>query len=205
MKFTGAKSRLAGILSGQERRELTLLLLSGVLGAIRLAGLIGVTRVVSSDRDALGLAVRAGATAVEEPGDEGVNAAVLRGVAHSGSPDAVLVLPSDLPLVRGSEITRLLSMRSKGLDAVIVPSASFDGTNALLFPARRSLPLSYDRDSFWNHLAACARKGLSLGVSSEPGLMFDVDSPEDFRRLARARSDRPAAAFARRAERRADC
>ncbi len=130
-----------------------------------------------------------------------MNSAVRRGIVQLGSPEAVLVLPSDLPLVSGSEIKRLLSLKSEGLDAAIVPSASFDGTNAFAFPTRRGLPLSYDRDSFWNHVAACARKGLSLGVSSEPGIMFDIDSPEDLRKLAGSSSDGPAAAFARRVTR----
>jgi 2-phospho-L-lactate guanylyltransferase (CobY/MobA/RfbA family) len=82
---------------------------------------------------------------------------------------------------------------------VIAPSASFNGTNALVFSPKAGLALSYDRDSFWNHIRASGRKGLSVGVSSEPGLTFDLDSPHDLRLLARSKARNPAVEFARRA------
>jgi len=199
VKSKGAKSRLAPLLSPTERRELASLLLSGVLGALGEAGLLRLTFVISSDRNILDLSAHMGAGTIREPGDDGVNSAVIRGVEAAGTPEAVLVLPSDLPLIRASDVKHLLSLRRAGLDVVIVPSLSYDGTNALLYGTTTRLKLSYDDDSFWNHLASGARKGLSVAISSEHGLMFDIDSEEDFKALARTGVKRPAVAFARRA------
>lgn len=196
VKSSRVKSRLAGILSEYQRREFANLLLTDVLGALKEAGLLSVTHVISSDRAILRLAERLGAKGIPELQDSGVNSAVARGISEANR-ENVLVLPSDLPLLRRYEIQRVIELKSAGVDLVMAPSSAFDGTNALLFSPRNRFPLSYDNNSFWNHLAASARKSLSTAVCCQRGLMFDVDSPEDFHSLARSRSDRPSAVFAR--------
>ena len=188
---------MSPVLSSRERQMLESLLLSGVLRALRGAGLLATTRVVSSDPEILRLAARIGAGTVREARDEGVNAAVRAGVRALDNPRKVLVLPSDLPLLRASQLRHVLRL-SDATEVVIAPSASLNGTNALVFPPGVGLPLSYDNDSFWNHLRASGRKGLSVGVVTKTGLTFDLDSPEDMRKLARARMNTPAVAFARR-------
>jgi len=200
VKSTGAKSRLSSVLSRVERRQLESLLLSGVLKALREAGLLAATHVVSSDPEILRLAIGSGAGVVRESRDQGVNSAVEAGVGALGRPLKVLVLPSDLPLLRASQLRHVISL-SESLQVVIAPSSSFNGTNALLFPPRMGLTLSYDNDSFWNHVRASGRKGLSVGVVTKPGLTFDLDSPEDLRSLSRTGANVPAVAFARRAGR----
>jgi len=200
VKSSGAKSRLSSVLSSAERRELEALLLSGVLRALREAGLLAATHVVSSDNEILRLATRSGAGTVREARDEGVNAAVEAGVGYLGRPEKVLVLPSDLPLLRPSQLKHMFRL-SEVLQVVIAPSASFNGTNALLFRPRDGLALSYDNDSFWNHIRASGRKGLSVAVVSNPGLSFDLDSPDDLRNIQHARVRAPAIAFARRVAR----
>ena len=198
VKSSRVKSRLANVLSESLRREFANLLLSDVLGVLKEAGLIGVTHVISADKAVLGLAEGMGAIGVPELKDNGVNAAVRGGVAATRNAENVLVVPADLPLLRASEIKKVVALRSAGIDVVMAPSSAFDGTNALLFSPSSRFPLSYDNDSFWNHLAASARMGISTAVSCQRGLMFDVDSPEDFHSLAQSRSNRPSAAFARR-------
>ena len=199
VKSSRVKSRLAGILSEAQRRQFANLLLTDVLEVLKGAGLLGVTHVVSSDRAMLRLAERLGAAGIPEQQDSGVNSAVTRGISAIHAPEYVLVLPSDLPLLGRSEIKEVIELKSAGVDVVIAPSSAFDGTNAFLFSPRTRFPLSYDDNSFWNHLAASARKRLSTAVCCQRGLMFDVDSPNDFQTLAQSRSDRPSAAFARRA------
>lgn len=201
VKSSGPKSRLSEVLSLKEREELGKLLLGGVLKALKQAGLLGVSHVISSDRSVLEFAIGHGAWAIAEPRDAGVNSAVIRGIKRAGFPDSILVLPSDLPFIRGTEVRRLLALKSAGFDMVLVPSSAFDGTNALLFRPSSGLTLSYDDNSFWNHLKAGAQNGLSIGVSSERGLMFDIDSPKDFRVLAHSRAEVSPVVFARRAGR----
>ncbi len=198
VKSFGAKSRLSGVLSAAQRRQFTRILLTDLLDALAGAGVLGSTHVVTSDGELARFASSLGAGEIRETRDQGVNSAVLRGVKEAGSPDTVVVIPSDLPLIRPTDVKRVLRLRSYGVDVVITPSLGFNGTNALAFPADSDFALSYDNDSFWNHLASAARNGLTTAVCCRPGIMFDVDSPEDFKALADTRVDRPSADFARR-------
>ena len=193
------KSRLSGLLGRAQRERFAGLLLADVLGALQRAGFLRSSYVVSSDASMLRLAAGLGSRTVKEPGDMGVNSAVARGVeAVRGNP-TVLVFPAVLPLLRSSVLKHIAWMRRGGVEAVIAPSLAFDGTNALLFEKRAAPALSYDRDSFWSHLEGFGGEGLPVAVCTEPGVMFDVDSPEDLRLLAGSGSKRRSAEYARRA------
>ncbi|MDG7026120.1 MAG: 2-phospho-L-lactate guanylyltransferase [Nitrososphaerota archaeon] len=197
MKSSGGKSRLAGFLSQAQRDEFSKMLLEDVLDAVAGAGLAASCFVVSSDRGILELAAKRGARGVQEEGDSGVNDAVEAGARASGA-ERVLVLPSDLPLMTSADVRAVIALGDEGMDAVVAPSVAFDGTNALLYPAGAGLHLSYDNNSFWNHLASAAGMGLSVGVSTRPGIMLDIDSPADFKGLASSGSASRAARFSRR-------
>jgi 2-phospho-L-lactate/phosphoenolpyruvate guanylyltransferase len=196
-KATRQKSRLSAMLSEAQRKEFAFALLLDLLDVLKAAGLTSDCIVVTSDPTALAAVAKAGGRGVPEPSDRGVNSAVRLGIEHAGTGD-ILVVPSDLPFLRASEVRALLSFRERGADVVVSPSGTFNGTNALLSPARLRFPLSYDDDSFWNHVASAARLGLTLAVYSGPGVLFDVDSPSEFAALAMSKSRARSAAFARR-------
>lgn len=198
VKSSGAKSRLSGVLNAAQRKEFSAILLSEVLEAVKGAGLGEECHVVSSDRDVLESAAAQGARPVSEDADAGVDEAVRRGMMASDA-EEFLVLPSDLPLIGPSDLLRILELRRGGVGLVLTPSVAFDGTNALLFSRASRFPLSYDRNSFWNHLASASAMGLSVGVCTGPGVIFDVDSPADFRALVDSGHGGRAAAYARRA------
>jgi 2-phospho-L-lactate guanylyltransferase len=198
VKSSHAKSRLSSVLSESERRKLSKNLLSDLLAVLTATGVLAHTHVISSDAEMLAFASRHGARAIAEDGDAGVNVAVRRALRQIGIRGDVLVLPSDLALLRPSELGRFCGLRRLGLDVVMSPSKRFNGTNALLFSSASRFPLSYDDDSFWNHLASCGRLGLSVGICCERGLMFDLDTPQDLEVLAKSRSSSRSAGFARR-------
>jgi 2-phospho-L-lactate guanylyltransferase len=196
VKSRGAKSRLSHQLTYSERRQLTLLMLKDLLAVFKMAELIKSCFVVSPDDEVLSIAQRSGAGAVREERDRGVNAAVARGMRDTDSED-VMVIPSDLPFLVSSDLRRLLSLKSSGLNVVMSPSMGFDGTNALLFSRKKPIPLSYDNNSFWAHLESAGSSSLSVGIYSGPGVMFDVDSPEDFLALGKAKVKRRSVSFAK--------
>lgn len=204
--FKGAntKTRLSGVLDEAQRRQLSVLMLREVLGVLAEAGLAGSCKVVSPDGKALGLALDMGAEPVSERVNRGVNAAVLTGMEKAKN-DIIMAIPADLPLLKASEIRTAVALKSHGVDVVLSPSISFDGTNLLLFSRGRPLTLSYDRNSFWNHLASAAKKGFSVAVYTGRGAMFDIDTVDDLKRLGRMRVDSPPVAFAKRALRKWDC
>ena len=192
------KSRLSRVLDPDQRCRLAELMLADVLRVFHKAGLLPRCYVVSSDVKVLAIARRLGTRTITEPRDEGVNAAVGMGVRTLGRDRDFMVAPSDLPLLTPDEVKTALALK-RGFDCVISPSRSFDGTNLLVFSGRAAPALSYDSDSFWNHVGGAARKGLSLAVYCGEGVLSDVDTPEDLRVLSSTRRRVPSAEFARKA------
>ena len=198
-KAAEPKSRLSDVLKPSQRRKFAELMLEDLLSALQSAGLLTASFVVSSDRAALALATRSGAGTISEPSDLGFNSAVTRAMKKVRGADDFMVLPADLPALSPADLELALSFRAQGIDIVLSPSRRFDGTNLLIFSRGGRVALSYDRNSFWNHLASAARRGRSLAVCCAPGLTFDVDSPEDLRALASLRINSRSRAFATKA------
>jgi 2-phospho-L-lactate guanylyltransferase len=192
------KSRLSLVLDLNQRRRLAELMFADVLGVFRRAGLLPTCYVISSDVTALTIARRLGAQTIAEHVDKGVNAAVGTGMRTLGRGRDFMVVPSDLPLITPAEVKTALSLK-RCFGCVISPSHSFDGTNLLIFSGNAAPALSYDSDSFWNHVGGAARKGLSLAVYCSDGVLSDVDTPEDLRALSRTRKRVASARFAREA------
>ena len=168
------------------------------LATFKRAGMASKCFVISSDLDALREAEELGANGIPEHRDMGVNSAVSYGRDQLGDKDEFMIVPADLPLVRTQEIAAALSL-GELFDCVISPSRSFNGTNLLIFSRRKAVGLSYDSNSFWNHIKEIAKRGLSLAVYTGAGVLFDVDTVDDLRELARAPINRRSVQFAERA------
>lgn len=192
------KSRLSGRMGSRSREEFSKLLLTDLLEVMAKAHLIRDTFVVTSSARMMGVARTCGARGVREESDVGVSAAVELAVSRLPDYDEFLVLPSDLPLLRPSEIAGALWMRRKGMEVVVSPSMSFDGTNLLLFSRRRPIGLSYDDDSFWNHVGRAAARRLPTAVYVRPGISADVDTEEDVNGVIRTHLNRRSITFLRR-------
>jgi len=197
-KASRRKSRLSEVLALDERRKLSELMLLDVLEALRSAAVLPICYVVSSDAGVLTLSRRAGARTVREDGDRGVNAAVLAGISALPSVEDFVVIPSDLPTLLSTDVRHALVLK-RTFGCVLAPSRSFNGTNLLAFSRRTAPPLSYDSNSFWNHVAGAAKRGLSLAVYCGSGIVCDIDTPEDLKLLAISRSKNRSAEFAREA------
>ena len=197
-KGKGAKSRLSGIASLKQRRVLALSMLGDVISAVKSTPGVRDVLMVTSDPAAAERASARGVSVVRESSDSGVNSAVLSALRLLERPGAFVVLPSDLPLLEASDISNAIRFLEHGFQVVLSPSRSFNGTNMLLGTLQGMIPLSYDKDSFRNHIASCARRGLRLAVCCSRGLLFDLDSPSDLAELARSRKKTASAALARR-------
>ena len=82
-------------------------------------------------------------------------------------------------------------MRPEGLpslidlaEIVIVPDAKLDGTNVLVLPTSIEFTFSYGPDSYSHHLHCAKETGLSLSVVEDSNFAFDIDDPDDLRRLS---------------------
>jgi len=183
-KGQALKSRLSPVLGARERREVAYLLLEETLRAVKEAGMARRCHVVSSDSKARLLVERFGALFIPESEPTGVNDAVRLAMRTLKGKSRFLVIPSDLPLLSPEDLREAEEL-GRAKSVVIGPSASFDGTNLLLFSRDRVPPLAYDDNSFWNHLGGAAKMGLTTAVLARRGVLHDLDTASDTEELTR--------------------
>jgi 2-phospho-L-lactate guanylyltransferase len=97
---------------------------------------------------------------------------------------ALLRIPIDIPLTQASDIEAVFDHLDAHSDAVIVPSGSGTGTNAILRSPPGLFPSRFGPNSFSLHHAEAARCGARMRVYRNPRLELDIDELDDLRNLA---------------------
>lgn len=177
--FGEGKSRLAQTIDRAQRDALSRRWLTTVLTTAKAWGGFKGMVVISHDPAVWALAEALGARPVKETG-EGLNPALeqARVVALDAGAEAILVLPSDLPLLTVSDLVELGDLALEGRGVVIAPSHD-GGTNALLLRPPDAIPYGFGAASFARHLAFTQAAGLPYRVYHSHTLALDVDHPED--------------------------
>ncbi|MGD8555412.1 MAG: 2-phospho-L-lactate guanylyltransferase [Anaerolineales bacterium] len=186
-----AKSRLAGVLTKDERADLGERLLVHTLSTLQQVPGIACTLVVSRDSRVLSLAREMGARTVTERGSPHLNRALVRAtvVAKGYGVSAVLVLPADLPLIASKDIEKLMAKATLPPVVVIAPDHKGKGTNALLSSPPGLIEYDFGDNSFARHVAAAKQAGARVEVCKLPGLGLDLDDPIDLKKLRRKRPE----------------
>lgn len=178
-----AKQRLAGVLSAEQREALARMMYEETLAALCAAKGIDRVVVVTCDAEAACLARRSGALVFEEREQQShsasADAACLR-VLGLGATTAILA-PIDVPLATKADFECLAGAAKPGV--VIVPSADGTGTNGLVRTPPDAIESRFGPGSFRAHLEQAREKGVAAEVLRVPGLMFDIDTPEDVAEL----------------------
>jgi 2-phospho-L-lactate guanylyltransferase len=174
-----AKQRLTGLLTLEQRETLALTLYRKTLAALCQAQGIDRVVVATSDREVAEMARRSCALVLEEPEQVShsvsADAACLRAMEMGAS--TALLVPIDVPTVTPADFTRLASSARPGL--IVVPSSDGTGTNALVRTPPDCIQSRFGPGSFRAHLDQAISKGIPADVLRLPGLMFDIDTPED--------------------------
>ena len=179
------KSRLASVLSPDERAELTLHLLERTLRLLPLVPKLGGTAVITQDPLVAQMAIRLGCRTLAESPGSGLNGAVTAGVASATKHGAshCLILPSDLPFLQTDELAELVGLVETAVPdrtLILCSDRQQQGTNALVVPTGFGFRFAYGRNSFHYHQQEAARLGLPCQIVHLPGLQFDLDTEEDF-------------------------
>ncbi|MGP3668057.1 MAG: 2-phospho-L-lactate guanylyltransferase [Candidatus Bathyarchaeota archaeon] len=181
------KSRLSTILSMEDRRRLTLEMLRDVLYTIKQARNVWRTFVVSSDKEVLDFVKGFDVEVLQEERDSGVNSAVNYVLNHvqiqNEENAALLILPSDIPLITAEDVNIAISLGLEKPSITISPSARFDGTNLLLLNPPGVIPTFYENNSFRRHVAEAFKRNVKVKLYVSWGIMLDVDEPEDLKML----------------------
>ena len=175
------KSRLANVLSFNERTDLNRHLLENTLDTLNKIPEIEQTLVVSRDSEALAMARDLGARTVQENKRSDLNIALARAtvVAKTYATRGVLILPVDLPLITSEDIQTMLDRVGKPPVVVVAPDRCYDGTNALLVCPAGLIEYEYGEGSFQRHCDLAREVGARLEICELPSLALDLDNPED--------------------------
>lgn len=174
-----AKQRLTGFLAVEQRETLARMLYRQTLATLCLAEGIDRVVVATSDSEVAEHARQSGAMVFEEreqvSHSVSADAACLRAMEMGAS--TALLVPIDVPTATPADFTQLATSARPGL--IVVPSSDGTGTNALVRTPPNCIQSRFGPGSFRKHLDQALSKGLSADVLRLPGLMFDIDTPED--------------------------
>jgi 2-phospho-L-lactate guanylyltransferase len=182
------KSRLAGVLTEEERTFLNYTMLANTLKALTAVKEIDKILVISRDSGALAMARDFGAKTVQENGkSDDLNAALTRAtiVAQLSGAQSVLILPDDLPRIDAESIRAMIQMGKKTPYVVIAPDRHREGTNGLLICPAGLIDYQFGPGSFSRHLQQAKRYNINVEIFDNPALALDLDMPEDLELLRR--------------------
>jgi len=185
------KSRLASLLSQEQRGALNTLLARRALEAC--TRLFGVERtlVVTGSTAAAGIAREFGVRVVpEERSQRDVNAAIAAGAecARLAGAGGIIVVPTDLPLLAGSSLQAAIAAIPEAPGCVLVPDRRGTGTNVMgLAPVRSDL-FSFGEPSLERHASHARRLGYEVRIHHCEALALDLDRPEDYNQLRRTKA-----------------
>lgn len=183
------KSRLAGVLSEEQRNRLNCGLLEHTLQTLAAVPEVSQTLVVSRDPMALAMARDLGAKTVQEDGAPQLNMALRRAtvVAQVYATKGVLILPADLPLISPEDIQAILVRAENPPVVVIAPDRRRDGTNALCVCPAGLIEYAFGPGSFARHCERAKKAGARVEVCEISSIGLDLDLPEDLKEYNQVR------------------
>jgi len=194
-ELAGAKQRLAGFLTPEERHLLAATMLEEVLAALAEARRLAGIALVTLDPHAVALAQRHGWRVITQGARDG----------HTGSVDAgrrmladegvtgILTLPIDIPAATAAEIDATINAHAAAPSFTIVPAHDEQGSNTVILSPPLAMALRFGDNSYFPHLAAAREAGLAPNIVRQPGIAMDIDHPADlaaFLRLAQSEGTR---------------
>jgi 2-phospho-L-lactate/phosphoenolpyruvate guanylyltransferase len=175
-----AKSRLAPVLTPEERGELAAHLLRRVLLVARQA--IADVVVISPSSALRDLVEESGARLLVQHGlglNEGLEEA--RAAALADGVTTLLVLHGDLPELVAADVEALATAMPTVRGVAIAADKTGQGTNGLALRPPDVIGFHFGPGSRGAHEAAALAAGLAPMIVDRPGLAFDLDTPEDLR------------------------
>lgn len=182
------KSRLAEVLTQDERTDLNRRLLAHTLGTLTAIPELEHVLVISRDQAALSLARDYGARTVQESGAPQLNLALARAtiVVKNYATRGVLIVPADLPLITPEDVRAMLERAEDPPVVVVAPDHRREGTNALLVCPVGLIEYEFGPGSFERHCERALRAEARLEICELPSLALDMDLPEDLEMVSEA-------------------
>jgi 2-phospho-L-lactate guanylyltransferase len=184
-RFELAKTRLREQLAPAQRRRLAEAMVVDVLEALLAAPALEEVVLVTNEPAVATVAGAHGATVLPDPTESGQSAAALVGIRHAlaNDYDRALLVPGDCPALDDAALRTLLEREADPPAVTIVADRHGSGTNALLLTPPEVIEPAFGPNSFERHRARASTAGAAWHVEPLPGLLLDIDTPEDLAAL----------------------
>lgn len=179
-----AKSRLAAVLSPDDRRAYFFELAQRAINALKATRGVERVAVITADEEVAAFARRLGARVLQEAVEAGTAQAFASAIEQL-RPHAlrrVLMVAGDLPLVSSRALEVVVDASTRH-DVVIVPDRFRAGTNVLACSPPDAIAPCFGPDSYSRHLAAARAAKRTHCTLSLDELAFDIDVPADLEHL----------------------
>lgn len=195
-----AKTRLAVLLTQEERRELAFVMLEGVLAQIVSAGADWERVMVTNYPPAIALAETHGFRVLQETEQVSESRSVdwASGVLAGEGVLGVLRIPLDLPVLRAEAVASLMRVCEGGSAPVLVPSGDGTGTNGIYRAPPTLFPSRFGPGSLALHTAAARVAGAEPVVFQSLEFGLDIDDSRDISQLVSSGLACPAVDYLRR-------
>ncbi len=179
--FIRAKSRLAAVLSAEQRKMLAEKMFRHSLEVLHDQKQIAGISVLSRDTTAMMIARQYGAHTIQQGGIPSLNASLSRASQFLQLEwwGGLLLLPADLPLVTRKDIQEICYAGRYLMTAVISPDRNEDDTNALLVKPTTLFPFSFGPGSFQRHIELARSTGATVQIYRSKRIELDIDTPTD--------------------------
>jgi 2-phospho-L-lactate guanylyltransferase len=200
-RFGAAKQRLGDVIDQRARGRLIGAMLEDVLNALGRSRLVERIIVVTGEKRAEQIALRAAQRitlpleVLREPADHGHSEAAVLGIIRALSLGATCaaLLPGDCPLIDAVELDDALSRATDDTVAVI-PDRHGTGTNGLILSPPDAIGPAFGPGSRDRHLERARNRGLGAVLEPVSSLGLDLDTPEDLIALRQALAESPGSA-----------
>ena len=178
-RFDQAKSRLATVLSTQERIDLCLAMTEDVVDCLTKVSSIQGIAIISSEPLLKDLLIKYACIRLEDQEGAGFSANMdhaanwLEARGHT----EMIYVPADVPAITPDEIETLIRNHNNGV--TIVPAKAESGTNLLVCTPPSAIPFQFGPNSCDHHHQVAQSRGLPVQILQSPGLANDIDEPDD--------------------------
>jgi len=174
------KTRLASVLTPEQRVGLMRAMLQDVLAAAQGCPQIEGTLLVSRDPDVVPLAAEYGAEVLDIDDDENLNSAVTAATdyLYQKGIKRALILHGDIPMARPSDLSKLIDAGEYS-DLILLGCRHGTGTNAMLTSLPARVPFLYGQNSYQRHLRAARELRLDVKTIDASRLSLDVNDAAD--------------------------
>jgi 2-phospho-L-lactate guanylyltransferase len=176
-KLQHAKSRLAHMLTLEQRRELVLSMLTHVINKLQETNLFTDILIVTKEDTIAEQFKNVSIVHVPEDGQNEELASAVETV-----PESILTISADLSLLTVKDIQKMQELMQTS-DVVLAPSKEGTGTNAVWARNAALVPFVFGPHSFSRFQHEAKKKNLQVAIYDSHSIAFDIDTIEDLQQI----------------------